>query len=106
MNGTIVYVIDHLAPFDIPTENQKNRFISGEDSVHASSLIMYSEDNECNYASKEFGIYLDLIKERGAIRGIDYIVTVHNSIVGWYVTIHTTNKYITKEDGDGMVYIQ
>jgi len=97
--------IEELGDLDMPTPEQKERLIEGEDSIHLTISIGYKLING-DFLAKENITHADkilssieLIKEREAKRGQDYILTCywnHEGIV--FMTLHTTHAFLSEED--------
>ncbi len=98
-----------LGKLDYPTDEQREKFIEGQDSVHcvihfgaatAPSGKKFFPDISDASVNRLFW-FLDLIKSRGAVRGRDYIITCH----GYHdrkneydVGVHTTHEFFGLED--------
>lgn len=89
---------------DIPNEEQKRVLIQGENSIHISVGIGYFfEDEECIsrdivYGGEVFVHALDMLEERSAVRGKDYIITVYPHGKNLICSLHSLNTFLSDED--------
>lgn len=94
---------------DIPTDEQKLSLIEGEDSIHVSVGIGYvlKSGEVVTRESVSRGEYLilglDLLLERGAVRGKDYILCLYPKQDILTMTLHTTHSFLSDEDFDSSV---
>jgi len=94
------YTIEHLAPFDVPSEFEKARFIKAEDSVHVSGKVFHAKRNY--YTSLDFGKIMNSFLESDYVRNADFIVSLSafdeagdlRSDGDLYITLHTKESML------------
>lgn len=97
--------IEKLGDLDVPTPEQTTILVEGEDSIHLSVGVGYKllggelmAKNEV-YGGEKILSSLELLKEREAVRGKDYILTCYWNKRGIvFVTLHTTHAFLSEED--------
>ena len=89
------YTIEHLSPFDVPSEFEMAHFIKAEDSVHVSGKLFH--DKRIYYTTLAFGKIMNSFLESDYVRNVDFIVSIsafdeagdlHND-GDLYITLHT-----------------
>ncbi len=98
-----------LGKLDVPTPEQEQKFIYGDDSVHGTIAFglgrlpgggLYFPDIPDEDVNRLLEM-LALIKSRGAKRGRDYVICCHG-VEGipdeWHVGVHTTSQFYSDED--------
>lgn len=89
---------------DMPTEDQTARLIDGLDSVHLRVCLGYvlkdgnMVQKDLVGGGEQIVTVLDLLVERGAQRGQDYIITLNASSGYLFCTLHTTDSFFSDED--------
>lgn len=89
----------------MPTPEQTNELIASQDSSHLTVCVGYhlGEDDtvyrESVGGGEQFVTGLEMIKERGAVRGKDYILVCYwNQTNRVFVSLHTKNCFLSQED--------
>ncbi|MCF6149745.1 MAG: hypothetical protein E3K37_13910 [Candidatus Kuenenia sp.] len=85
---------DHpLAPFDIPTRQQRKTLIENQKSIH------FAESADVPFVQSKIKRIVEMAEKRGAKRGIDYIITLRE-IVPCYrlITFYSTSAFISPRE--------
>jgi hypothetical protein len=104
--GGVMYgfTINSLAPFDIPSIDNRMKFIESPDGLHFRSIIhvIPSEDGgQFACVDPRIGGVLELLAARGAKRGEDYLVTCGEKKDQLMFTLHVVPGFISPEDLGG-----
>ncbi len=91
--------------FTVPNKEQSEKLISGLDSMHFACClgIVFGNEYKITISSEmmeHFCSVLDILENRGAIKGEDYIVCAGRTPKYLTVEIHTTHSFLSDEDFD------
>src|SRR5688572_25514723 len=99
--GKVGFPISSLQPFDFPYPEQESEIEEGIGigSLHFKSRIIVGFDNEV-YASPNTELLLKLLKDRGAKRYVDYLVTLRTGGEDGphYLVIHMKPGFVSVEE--------
>lgn len=92
--------IEQFLPFDTETNPNYAEFIEGNGYLHYSSPVISDFENNW-FAHPWISLPIQLLRERGAERGEDYLITLHQVMESgkFYFSVHAKPGFIdTIED--------